>query len=58
MNTYLNAINAPIDNNYGNLAQKYLTASGVQSTTNNQNNQSNQTTQNGQQAQNQNQEGR
>ena len=57
MNTYLNAINAPIDNNYGNLAQKYLTASGVQSTTNNQNNQSNQTTQNGQQAQNQNQEG-
>lgn len=57
MNTYLNAINAPIDNNYGNPAQKYLTASGVQSTTNNQNNQSNQTTQNGQQAQNQNQEG-
>ena len=57
MNTYLNAINAPIDNNYGNLAQKYLTASRVQSTTNNQNNQSNQTTQNGQQAQNQNQEG-
>ena len=54
MNTYLNAINAPIDNNYGNPAQKYLTASGVQSTTNNQNNQSNQTTQNGQQAQNQN----
>ena len=52
MNTYLNAINAPIDNNYGNLAQKYLTASRVQSTTNNQNNQSNQsnqTTQNGQQ---------
>ena len=57
MNTYLNAINAPIDNNYGNPAQKYLTASRVQSTTNNQNNQSNQTTQNGQQAQNQNQEG-
>lgn len=57
MNTYLNATNAPIDNNYGNPAQKYLTASGVQSTTNNQNNQSNQTTQNGQQAQNQNQEG-
>lgn len=63
MNTYLNAINAPIDNNYGNPAQKYLTASGVQSTTNNQNNQSNQsnqsnqTTQNGQQAQNQSQEG-
>lgn len=57
MNTYLNAINAPIDNNYGNPAQKYLTASGVRSTTNNQNNQSNQTTQNGQQAQNQNQEG-
>lgn len=57
MNTYLNAISAPIDNNYGNPAQKYLTASGVQSTTNNQNNQSNQTTQNGQQAQNQNQEG-
>lgn len=57
MNTYLNAINAPIDNNYGNPAQKYLTVSGVQSTTNNQNNQSNQTTQNGQQAQNQNQEG-
>ena len=57
MNTYLNAINAPIDNNYGNLAQKYLTASGVRATTNNQNNQSNQTTQNGQQAQNQNQEG-
>lgn len=56
MNTYLNAINAPIDNNYGNLAQKYLTASGVRATTNNQNNQSNQTTQNGQQAQNQNQE--
>ena len=25
MNTYLNAINAPIDNNYGNPAQKYLT---------------------------------
>ena len=57
MNTYLNAINAPIDNNYGNPAQKYLTASGVQSTTNNQNSQSNQTAQNGQQAQNQNQEG-
>lgn len=57
MNTYLNAINAPIDNNYGNPAQKYLTASGMQATTNNQNNQSNQTTQNGQQAQNQNQEG-
>ena len=57
MNTYLNAINAPIDNNYGNPAQKYLTASGVRATTNNQNNQSNQTTQNGQQAQNQNQEG-
>ena len=57
MNTYLNAINAPIDNNYGNLAQKYLTASGVRATTNNQNNQSNQSTQNGQQAQNQNQEG-
>lgn len=57
MNTYLNAINAPIDNNYGNLAQKYLTASGVRATTNNQNNQSNQTTQNGQQAQNRNQEG-
>lgn len=60
MNTYLNAINAPIDNNYGNLAQKYLTASGVRATTNSQNNQSNQsnqTTQNGQQAQNQNQEG-
>ena len=57
MNTYLNAINAPIDNNYGNLAQKYLTASGVRATTNNQNSQSNQTTQNGQQAQNQNQEG-
>ena len=54
MNTYLNAINAPIDNNYGNPAQKYLTASGVQSTTNNQNSQSNQTAQNGQQAQNQN----
>ncbi|WP_317369735.1 transglycosylase domain-containing protein, partial [Bifidobacterium pullorum] len=52
MNTYLNAINAPIDNNYGNPAQKYLTASGVQSTTNNQNSQSNQTAQNGQQAQN------
>ena len=57
MNTYLNAINAPIDNNYGNPAQKYLTASGVRATTNNQNNQSNQTTQDGQQAQNQNQEG-
>lgn len=57
MNTYLNAINAPIDNNYGNLAQKYLTASGVRATTNGQNNQRNQTTQNGQQAQNQNQEG-
>lgn len=57
MNTYLNAINAPIDNNYGNPAQKYLTASGVRATTNSQNNQSNQTTQNGQQAQNQNQEG-
>lgn len=57
MNTYLNAINAPIDNNYGNPAQKYLTASGVRATTNNQNNQSDQTTQNGQQAQNQNQEG-
>ena len=57
MNTYLNAINAPIDNNYGNLAQKYLTVSRVQATTNGQNNQSNQTTQNGQQAQNQNQEG-
>ena len=57
MNTYLNAINAPIDNNYGNPAQKYLTVSGVQSTTNNQNSQSNQTAQNGQQAQNQNQEG-
>ena len=56
MNTYLNAINAPIDNNYGNPAQKYLTVSGVQATTNNQNNQNNQTTQNGQQAQNQNQE--
>lgn len=55
MNTYLNAINAPIDNNYGNPAQKYLTVSGVQATTNNQNNQNNQTTQNGQQAQNQNQ---
>ena len=50
MNTYLNAINAPIDNNYGNPAQKYLTVSGVQATTNNQNNQNNQTTQNGQQA--------
>ena len=57
MNTYLNAINAPIDNNYGNPAQKYLTVSGVQATTNNQNSQSNQTAQNGQQAQNQNQEG-
>lgn len=57
MNTYLNAINAPIDNNYGNPAQKYLTASGVRATTNNQNSQSNQTAQNGQQAQNQNQEG-
>ena len=57
MNTYLNAINAPIDNNYGNPAQKYLTVSGAQATTNTQNNQSNQTTQNGQQAQNQNQEG-
>lgn len=57
MNTYLNAINAPIDNNYGNPAQKYLTASGVRATTNSQNNQSNQTTQDGQQAQNQNQEG-
>lgn len=57
MNTYLNAINAPIDNNYGNPAQKYLTVSGVQATTNTQNNQNNQTTQNGQQAQNQNQEG-
>lgn len=57
MNTYLNAINAPIDNNYGNPAQKYLTVSGVRATTNNQNNQSNQTAQNGQQAQNQNQEG-
>ncbi len=57
MNTYLNAINAPIDNNYGNPAQKYLTVSGVQATTNGQNNQSDQTTQNGQQAQNQNQEG-
>lgn len=56
MNTYLNAINAPIDNNYGNLAQKYLTVSRVQATTNGQNNQSDQTTQNGQQAQNQNQE--
>ena len=56
MNTYLNAINAPIDNNYGNPAQKYLTVSGVRATTNNQNNQNNQTTQNGQQAQNQNQE--
>lgn len=56
MNTYLNAINAPIDNNYGNPAQKYLTVSGVQATTNNQNNQNNQTAQNGQQAQNQNQE--
>lgn len=56
MNTYLNAINAPIDNNYGNPAQKYLTVSGVQATTNTQNNQNNQTTQNGQQAQNQNQE--
>lgn len=55
MNTYLNAINAPIDNNYGNPAQKYLTASGVRATTNSQNNQSNQTTQDGQQAQNQNQ---
>ena len=54
MNTYLNAINAPIDNNYGNLAQKYLTVSRVQATTNGQNNQSNQSTQNGQQAQNQN----
>ena len=57
MNTYLNAINAPIDNNYGNPAQKYLTVSRVQATTNGQNNQSAQTTQNGQQAQNQNQEG-
>ena len=57
MNTYLNAINAPIDNNYGNPAQKYLTVSGVRATTNGQNNQSDQTTQNGQQAQNQNQEG-
>ena len=57
MNTYLNAINAPIDNNYGNPAQKYLTVSGVQATTNNQNSQSNQTAQNGKQAQNQNQEG-
>ena len=57
MNTYLNAINAPIDNNYGNPAQKYLTVSRVQATTNDQNNQSDQTTQNGQQAQNQNQEG-
>ena len=56
MNTYLNAINAPIDNNYGNPAQKYLTVSRVQATTNGQNNQSDQTTQNGQQAQNQNQE--
>ena len=54
MNTYLNAINAPIDNNYGNPAQKYLTVSRVQATTNGQNNQSNQSTQNGQQAQNQN----
>ena len=53
MNTYLNAINAPIDNNYGNPAQKYLTVSRVQATTNGQNNQSDQTTQNGQQAQNQ-----
>ena len=52
MNTYLNAINAPIDNNYGNPAQKYLTVSGVRATTNGQNNQSDQTTQNGQQAQN------
>lgn len=60
MNTYLNAINAPIDNNYGNPAQKYLTVSRVQATTNGQNNQSDQsdqTTQNGRQAQNQNQEG-
>ena len=56
MNTYLNAINAPVDNNYGNPAQKYLTVSRVQATTNGQNNQSDQTTQNGQQAQNQNQE--
>ena len=56
MNTYLNAINAPIDNNYGNPAQKYLTVSRVQATTNGQNNQSDQTTRNGQQAQNQNQE--
>ena len=56
MNTYLNAINAPIDNNYGNPAQKYLTVSRVQATTNGQNNQSDQTTQNGQRAQNQNQE--
>ena len=55
MNMYLNAINAPIDNNYGNPAQKYLTVSRVQATTNGQNNQNNQTTQNGQQAQNQNQ---
>ena len=54
MNTYLNAINAPVDNNYGNPAQKYLTVSRVQATTNGQNNQSNQSTQNGQQAQNQN----
>ncbi len=34
MNTYLNAIDAPIDNDYGQPAQKYLTAGGVQANTN------------------------
>lgn len=53
MNTYLAAINAPIDNDYGNPAQQYLTATGVQSSTSN----NSQTTQNGQQTQTQNQGG-
>ena len=52
MNTYLDAIDAPIDNDYGTPAQKYLTVTGVQaSTSNNQNNQNQQ--QNQQQSQDQ-----
>ena len=55
MNTYLNAIDAPIDNDYGTPAQKYLTVTGVQASTsnnqNNQNQQQNQQQSQGQQAQ-------
>ena len=55
MNTYLDAIDAPIDNDYGTPAQKYLTVTGVQASTsnnqNNQNQQQNQQQSQGQQAQ-------